>query len=449
MYSNPTRYSVNVHSGGGFVRYICLRSYLRTCVFHYHTFGLDLGKQQGDQRKRETTVHEKTASMTINQSELREYIECDACGATNPRKRCSRCRCAFYCSVDCQTKDWRESHKSDCVPYETMYVKLAGVEILPATTTPVNTACGICLEEPMQQQVVLKDCKHAFCFRCLRDWQAYSTNTAGLFAARNAATACPYCRQDIEKSVVEDAIENAQLYSARAERLPENDPERKKYFELALAEVDKVVVTKNERDPRPLFLKGLILRHYAPADAIQVLQRALDLDYEGSAHSSKLKALRDAFASLELGSFTVSLLGPQLRVEAMLYIAEAHEAVGNWEEASTIYAPLIKLPSDYATSAELQDRKILTGVSRCLYQRGFYDLAIKVGKTTLNIDRRTPGVHKLVAMPQLALGQVEAARVTMRRGILYEAPWDDKNRETNIACLEECLRDETTTMGGV
>jgi Ring finger domain/MYND finger len=149
---------------------------------------------------------------TIEPNDLRKYIECEVCGTKNPRKRCSRCRCVFYCSVDCQKKDWSAKHKSNCVPYETYRAQWAGVgETLPVTTTtttPVNTACGICLEEPMQQQVVLEGCKHAFCFACLKEWQTHSTNT-GSFDTEDAAMSCPYCRQDIEKSVVQETMEKA------------------------------------------------------------------------------------------------------------------------------------------------------------------------------------------------------------------------------------------------
>ena len=43
---------------------------------------------------------------------------CWACGAslmTKKRYTCSRCEVARYCSVQCQTEDWRNFHKSHCV----------------------------------------------------------------------------------------------------------------------------------------------------------------------------------------------------------------------------------------------------------------------------------------------------------------------------------------------
>ena len=41
---------------------------------------------------------------------------CRVCGKKGERyKQCSRCTCVYYCSVDCQRKDWNENgHKEEC-----------------------------------------------------------------------------------------------------------------------------------------------------------------------------------------------------------------------------------------------------------------------------------------------------------------------------------------------
>ena len=41
---------------------------------------------------------------------------CRVCGKKGERyKQCSRCTCVYYCSVDCQRKDWKENgHKEEC-----------------------------------------------------------------------------------------------------------------------------------------------------------------------------------------------------------------------------------------------------------------------------------------------------------------------------------------------
>ena len=41
---------------------------------------------------------------------------CRVCGKEGEGyKQCSRCTCVYYCSVDCQRKDWKENgHKEEC-----------------------------------------------------------------------------------------------------------------------------------------------------------------------------------------------------------------------------------------------------------------------------------------------------------------------------------------------
>ena len=41
---------------------------------------------------------------------------CGVCGKEGKGyKQCSRCTCVYYCSVDCQRKDWKEGgHKDEC-----------------------------------------------------------------------------------------------------------------------------------------------------------------------------------------------------------------------------------------------------------------------------------------------------------------------------------------------
>ncbi|KAL7486202.1 hypothetical protein ACHAW6_012503 [Cyclotella cf. meneghiniana] len=47
--------------------------------------------------------------------------QCARCGVTNEEanrrmKICSRCKSAYYCSKDCQSKDWYNNHKMTCIP---------------------------------------------------------------------------------------------------------------------------------------------------------------------------------------------------------------------------------------------------------------------------------------------------------------------------------------------
>ena len=57
-----------------------------------------------DQKKKITDLLSALSSM------------CRVCGKKGERyKQCSRCTCVYYCSVDCQRKDWKENgHKEEC-----------------------------------------------------------------------------------------------------------------------------------------------------------------------------------------------------------------------------------------------------------------------------------------------------------------------------------------------
>jgi Ring finger domain len=116
-----------------------------------------------------------------------------------------------------------------------MYNNALGSLETDSTLEPMNTACGICLEEPIQSAVVLSQCRHAFCFACLMDWQSHGKNETD-------NKWCPFCRGSIEKSVVEEAMGKARMLATRASRLPENDTtQRRELCELAVLELDKIL----------------------------------------------------------------------------------------------------------------------------------------------------------------------------------------------------------------
>ena len=40
--------------------------------------------------------------------------ECFSCGKTGKMKRCLQCKCAYYCSRECQAAAWKCGHKAAC-----------------------------------------------------------------------------------------------------------------------------------------------------------------------------------------------------------------------------------------------------------------------------------------------------------------------------------------------
>lgn len=51
--------------------------------------------------------------MTDDAQQQQQLISCRVCGSTDKLRRCSKCKCAFYCSQTHQQSDWR-SHKIEC-----------------------------------------------------------------------------------------------------------------------------------------------------------------------------------------------------------------------------------------------------------------------------------------------------------------------------------------------
>jgi tetratricopeptide (TPR) repeat protein len=438
-------------------------------------------------------------------AELRIFIECDGgCGQTGqsrPLKRCARCHCTFYCSVECQRNHWQREHRTDC--RDISYMRSDQHGALPqgrdATAVAVNTACGICLEEPIFNPVVLKQCRHAFCFPCLQSWQHYRPNPEAAAmefvpGQGNQNKACPFCRQTIEKSATDEILELACLLSARSRRLDLHDEERSQLFDAALAEVDKILHL-NANDLGALFVKGQILREVAPIEAVQVFQTAIELDRQGATERAKVDAILDAVkVAMDAGdddeaerllqpleelysSNDVSVRnrqpaqfgsGPYRLFPIFLQLAEAHEAASQWEEASDVYKKMLnETMPDVPQPPAPQVRMILFGLCRCFYQLKLYDRAIHAGRGALAMNRHFPGVHKLIALPQLALVRqqqqtasgamcqqssqdknqgddivpptMDDVLLTMRRGVVYETPWDDTNRQANRLYLQELL----------
>lgn len=57
-------------------------------------------------------------------------IECYGCGVTQHQglKLCSGCKKAAYCSVDCQTRHWKQSHKAVCKKKEKKQEEVDDIE---------------------------------------------------------------------------------------------------------------------------------------------------------------------------------------------------------------------------------------------------------------------------------------------------------------------------------
>ena len=117
-------------------------------------------------------------------------------------------------------------------------------------------------------------------------------------------------------------------------------------------------------------------------------------------------------------------------------MAEAHEAAGQWKEALDVYVGMLKQIDDPDTAIPRQHRSMFAGASRCFYELKKYENAVAAGEAAMAMNRHFPGVHKLLARPQQAMGRIQLAVANMSRAVLYETPWDDLNQQKNIEFLQ-------------
>lgn len=77
--------------------------------------------------------------------------------------RCSRCKCAWYCSAECQLRHWRAYHKNHCTSNGIDYGN--GCVIPRSHWFEYNNGRGCCLD--CNEQGVIKPTTY-FCDRCHR-----------------------------------------------------------------------------------------------------------------------------------------------------------------------------------------------------------------------------------------------------------------------------------------
>jgi hypothetical protein len=120
--------------------------------------------------------------------------------------------------------------------------------------------------------------------------------------------------------------------------------------------------------------------------------------------------------------------------EGLLHRADYYQDIENWEGAIEIYKSLYE---EMIYRPPPEQRRVIMGFCRCFYEVGRYDHAIELGMSAIEMNRYFPEVHKYVALAQKANGDRIAARTTMKRAVIYETPWDDKNIAANKALLQE------------
>jgi tetratricopeptide (TPR) repeat protein len=408
------------------------------------------------------------------------HIKCDnGCGYQGPSKRCARCKCVFYCSVDCQRQHWNREHKKECIPTQK---RIPIIPLMNETlVTPLNSECGICLEEPIKQPVVLPACRHAFCFPCLKSWQGDSKKSSQdklwemLGQTDKVTKVCPTCRKDIGKSVSQDALLKAHMYQTQARLLPRSADgvDRMELLQMALSECKRIL----DADPNDLDALTVRVSALVQFDAAEAVKAAKQLLRVNEVALEKMNRLQERAAQvtavLESGNTALAramcddLMSHYNNVEPFpvclgdkpsdvfdirIMLAKAYENLNQWYHGLREYYEMLDWYGEntFDEKNEAQRmRKLMIGFARCSLETGDIDEAHRVSQHVLSEVRHLQGVHVLFAKVQRACAHagnkfsitMADAVETMYRGVIYEAPWDEDNREANREFLQELLNE--------
>ena len=389
----------------------------------------------------------------------RSCISCDNCGVGSPQKCCGRCGSYYYCryvlsicvicwyaaymyvciiclidhlhllilfailqylcdihSKECQVQDWKQ-HKAGCTVIKKQHDmwKEDRSKVLPESSA-LNTKegpCAICLEETIENPVVLP-CGHDSCFECIGEYQC---------SPNSKASSCPYCRGEIP-NVVKKSLDRSMLYTKRAMQSPKGSEEQKKYARLSMAEYDNAekvfnvkgkgnnLADNGEMDVGGMFMRSVVVALSGqPEETIKITNKTLSLN-------ERYPGYMDLYQVHEVKNSQ----------------AKAYSELGKWEEAEKIYTSIYK---ECMRRNKVHNGSLLVGMCRALYMRKKYDKAIKIGTMVTKDYRSTPGIHKYLALSQKALGNIDEARITITKAILYEQQWVKDNLEENKQILRE------------
>jgi tetratricopeptide (TPR) repeat protein len=384
----------------------------------------------------------------------RACIECDGgCGRRNASKRCSKCRTVYYCSVDCQRRNWAE-HKPYCIPIEGMRQRVSGIgAVVPEESSAalaVNTDCGICLAEPMTKPVVLKECRHGFCVNCITTWQKH------LKREGQTEATCPLCRADAP-DVEEGLILRAMQAAERANKKGIDPEESQRYLTLALEETDKLLAIENPSLQVYNTKAEIEMKLGEARRAIETLEQVIQIDNQrleqwavvdeymeqveearrigDEDEQERLLNIVEEFMKRDLGN---RLSGGKARhVPLYLMQADAHQQLEEWKEAVDIYKSLFQLLDESHVGTPAENRKLFTGLARCAYEMGNYDQAIAGFSAAIEMNPNFQGVYKYMALSYKAKGDLDKAIETMNKAVLYETPWDEKYQVEAFKLYEE------------
>ena len=315
--------------------------------------------------------------------------------------KCTRCKCAFYCSQACQKKNWKE-HKTVCNALANEFVRWQIKETtmngyLDSSAKGASDECAVCMEAIQDSSLALP-CNHVFCQSCMMEHQQYM----------GANVACPLCRSQVPGGLFQYIYANACYFVNMGRRKPSL---KEHYCGLARKEL-RAFETKELSSPEIRTLTAELLY--------------LEEKYEESIELS-LKIINSPIEPSEAIHRTV------LRNIIRCYVDQRRH-----HDAMKYIKDLFKIADDPVKYAE-DVRFLFHMASECMYELGSYQESINFGHASIEANRHYEGVHRCVALSQQALGQLDEAVRTMRMAVRYEAPWNPAHTARNQTLLDELL----------
>ena len=152
---------------------------------------------------------------------------CSACGKkSDTAKKCTACKCVWYCDKDCQNKHWKE-HKKECKPIKKVLEIRGGnldlgeeMDLGPLSSLPPREECPICMHAlPIHPMLSSYDacCGKITCRACGFLHQRKSRELAAERGHSPGPSTCAFCRTVVPTSPEE-------ILARLRKRVKLNDP---------------------------------------------------------------------------------------------------------------------------------------------------------------------------------------------------------------------------------
>ena len=415
--------------------------------------------------------------MDPNAQPGRDCIECDGptCRERNPTKRCSRCRTTYYCSSDCAVAHWRVEHKNYCRSVESIQKTQIGGDassqesefLTKLDGNEINAACPICLDEEIKNPIVLKKCRHAFCFSCLYQHEKHmkrpEISVDGVPSSGPKPVRCPCCRAEVDGDIRRSTVDKLILYITKATQLhekmmvsaSENKEKLEEEFKFQCEAAAQMLsdFTSESSDGQDIIQANILRISLATLQedfqaALNASDEVIDIMekcYKRHQEVCRLMAEGERLQSLPgdhneeitqnlqqleaLTSRGENFATREQLVSARLEKAKVYKLMENWDHAMESYRKLLEDFPEQADMTAIAHREIFASMAECLYHKGEYEMAIGTGEAAIEMNRHYDGCHKYVALSHKANGNIEKAREVMAQAVLYETPWDVENIE--------------------